>query len=354
MKTQTYILSSFPVSSTIMKNAQITLTQAANSPTPGTSDSKTESTFLIYKKIQSLSSIRLSVKNSLFFQYLMPSDIGLKAGYFIKNMLKYLLILFMTVSASCKKNHQELKTDSYYKPEIGDTFEWRLDSIQVNEVNQYTCDIIDIDAFSATKELVDAFHARGIKVIAYVSVGTIENYRPDSALIPPEVIGNIYPQWPDERFLNIREIEKLEPFITSRLNMIKQKGFDGIEPDNIDSYTADNGFNLTLNDAKKFCEWLIDKAHSMGLSIGQKNANELVPLLYKKFDWALTEGIFNSNTQNDFSPYISVKKPVFSAEYTDVMSIDYFNTHVCPKAKSLKYFAFLKHRDLTKWKYECQ
>lgn len=42
MKTQTYVLSSFLVCSTIMMNAQITLTQAANSPTPGTSDSKKE------------------------------------------------------------------------------------------------------------------------------------------------------------------------------------------------------------------------------------------------------------------------------------------------------------------------
>lgn len=241
-----------------------------------------------------------------------------------------------------------------YKPKIGDSFDWRLDSINLNEVDQYTCKIIDIDAFSATKELVDAFHARGIKVIAYVSVGTIENYRPDTALLPPEIIGNIYPEWPDERFLDIREIEKLKPFITFRFDMIKQKGFDGIEPDNIDIYTMETGFNLTLNDARLFCEWIIDEAHKRNLSIGQKNAEELVPLLYKKFDWALTESIFYYHTQNNFSLYVSADKPVFSAEYIDQMSITDFNTFVCPRAKELKYYAFLKHRNLTKWKYECQ
>ena len=264
------------------------------------------------------------------------------------------LVLALTICISCKKEKNKLNTDHYYKPQIGDSFEWRLDSIGLNEINQYTCKIIDIDAFSATKELVDAFHARGIKVIAYISVGTIENYRSDSTLLPHEIIGNIYPAWPDERFLNIREIEKMKPFIISRFNMIKQKGFDGIEPDNMDGYGEINGFNLSLNDTEIFCEWIIEEAHNRGLSIGQKNTEELVPLLYKKFDWALTEDVFNSNTQNDYSLYISVNKPVFSAEYTDAMSITDFSTFVCSKAKKLKYFAFLKHRDLTQWKYECK
>ncbi len=269
-------------------------------------------------------------------------------------MIKYLLIIGLITCASCKKQHNTLKTDNYYKPQIGDTFEWRLDTIALNEVNQYTCKIIDIDAFSATKELVDAFHARGIKVIAYISVGTIENYRPDSTLLPLEIIGKIYPAWPNERFLNIREIEKMKPFITSRFDMIKQKGFDGIEPDNMDGYGEINGFDLTLNDTKIFCEWIIDEAHKRGLSIGQKNTEELVPLLYKNFDWALTEDIFNMNTQNDYSVYISIGKPVFSAEYTDAMSITHFNTFVCLKAKTLKYFSFLKHRNLNQWTYECK
>lgn len=268
--------------------------------------------------------------------------------------VKYLLIICLIICFSCKKKQENEKLNDFSNAKIGDSFEWRLDSIGLNEVNQYTCKIIDIDAFTATKELVNAFHSRGIKVIAYISVGTIENYRPDSALLPREIIGNIYPAWPDERFLNIREIEKLKPFIISRFDMIKDKDFDGIEPDNMDGYNEVNGFELTLNDTKLFCEWMIDEAHKRGLSIGQKNTEELVPYLYKKFDWALTEDIFNSNTQNDYSLYISADKPVFSAEYTDAMSITDFNSLVCSKAKQLKYFVFLKHRDLTQWKYECK
>ena len=268
-------------------------------------------------------------------------------------MRKYLFIIILTTCFSCTKEQSTSPEYNYYKPKIGDSFEWRLDNIDLNEVSQYSCTIIDIDAFSATKELVDAFHARGIKVIAYISVGTLETYRPDANLLPTEVVGNIYPAWPDERFLDIRQIEKLKPFITSRFDMIKSKGFDGIEADNIDIYGEVTGFNLTLNDTKLFCNWIIDEAHSRGLCIGQKNTEELVPLLYQKFDWALTEDVFYQNTQNDYSIYISAGKPVFSAEYTDEMDVSHFNTFVCNKALQLKYFAFLKHRDLTQWKYEC-
>lgn len=264
-----------------------------------------------------------------------------------------ILFIILTVCVSCTKEQSQQGGD-YYKPNIGDSFEWRLDSIGLNEVAQYSCKIIDIDAFSATKELVHAFHARGIKVIAYISVGTLEDYRPDAHLLPDEVLGNIYPAWPDERFLDIRQIEKMKPFITSRFDMIQSKGFDGIEPDNIDIYGEINDFNLTLDDTELFCEWIIEEAHKRGLCIGQKNTEELTPLLYKKFDWALTENVFHQNTQNDYSSYISAGKPVFSAEYTDDMDIAHFNAFVCNKARHLKYFAFLKHRDLTKWTYECK
>lgn len=270
-------------------------------------------------------------------------------------MLKYILIIIVLLTGVfCTKKPLENYPTDYYKPQIGDSFEWRLDSISLSEVNQYSCKIIDIDAFTASKELVAAFHAKGIKVIAYISVGTLETYRPDSNLLPSEVVGNIYPDWPDERFLDLRQIEKLKPFITSRFDMIKAKGFDGIEPDNIDIYGEQTDFNLSLNDSKFFCEWIIEEAHNRGLSIGQKNTEELVPLLYKKFDWALTENAFHQNTQNYYSSYISAGKPVFSAEYTDYMDILHFNTFVCNKAKQLKYFTFLKHLDLNQWTYECK
>lgn len=65
---------------------------------------------------------------------------------------------------------------------------------------------MDVDAFTTSAETVAALHAKGKKVIAYLSVGTIENDRDDASLIPTELIGKQYPEWPKEKWLDIRQI----------------------------------------------------------------------------------------------------------------------------------------------------
>lgn len=264
------------------------------------------------------------------------------------------IVLLIIGFVSCYSESENHAEGSWFRPTIGQTFEWRLDSIRTDEADHYHCDIIDMDAFSASPELIDALHQKGIKVIAYISVGTFETYRPDLALLPEEVVGNIYPDWPDELFLDIRKIELLKPFIESRFDMIKAKGFDGIEPDNIDIYGEETDFDLTLDDCRKYCEYLISEAHERGLCIGQKNTEELVPLMYDEFDWVLTEDVFHQNIQSEYSPYIAIGKPVFCAEYTDEMDAEHFSTFVCHEAKQFKYYPFLKHRDLNQWTYECE
>jgi hypothetical protein len=55
------------------------------------------------------------------------------------------------------------------------------------------------------------------------------------------VIGNDYEGWPGEKWLDIRQIDQLAPIMRARLDACRAKGFDGIEPDNIDEYTNDTG-----------------------------------------------------------------------------------------------------------------
>src|SRR5690606_27116803 len=108
---------------------------------------------------------------------------------------------------------------SNYVIPTGKTFEWRLDSLTNNYTT--TADVIDIDAFSATPELVANLKTQGKTVIAYLSVGSVENYRPDASDFPQGVIGNEYDGYPDEKWLDIREIELLAPIMEARFNMVK-------------------------------------------------------------------------------------------------------------------------------------
>lgn len=273
-----------------------------------------------------------------------------------------LLVAVTTIAVACKKDSDVDASPndpsqpagnktSWWQPAAGVSFDWQLDDI--NSASSFSADVVDVDAFTTSAETVAALHAKGKKVIAYLSVGTIENDRNDASLIPAEVIGKQYPEWPKEKWLDIRQIDKLKPWLNSRINMILKKGFDGIEPDNMDSYDNDPGFNIQLADTRKYADYLISLAHSNGLSIGQKNVKELTADYAAKFDWALIEDAFAQGWQNQLSGYIKLNKPVFAVEYTDKMSQSNFQATVCPTAKQLKYTAILKKRDLSQWVDRC-
>ncbi len=216
----------------------------------------------------------------------------------------------------------------------------------------FEAEVVDLDAFETTPGQIAALHAAGKKVFAYLSVGSWEPYREDAGTFPPEIIGKVYPGWEDEKFLDIRATDKLMPLIRKRFDMIAAKGFDGIEADNIDIYGVDEdgangtGFGITIEDIKGYVDALIAEAHARGLSIGQKNAPELVQRYGDLFDWALLEDPFFENYAEAFSIYTEHDKAVFALSYTDNTSRETFLAHVCAQAAPLRFTAILKERDL--------
>ncbi|AFL79584.1 hypothetical protein Aeqsu_0052 [Aequorivita sublithincola DSM 14238] len=262
-----------------------------------------------------------------------------------------IVIIFTACSSNDDTVEEAQQPNSNYVIPIGKTFEWRLDSLS----NNYTtvADVIDIDAFSATPELVASLKAQGKTVIAYLSVGSVENYRPDVDDFPESVIGNDYEGYPDEKWLDVRQIQLLAPIMEARFNMIKTKGFDGIEPDNMNGYQNNTGFDVSEEDAIAYSRWLIEQAHSRKLSIGQKNSEELIPRLFDEFDWILTEDAFVDDFYEELTPFIAAGKAVFLVEYTDRITLQKFEAEVCPRAISRNYSAVLKNRDLTNVTFYC-
>jgi len=159
--------------------------------------------------------------------------------------------------------------------------------------------------------------------------------------------------WEGEKWLDIRQIDKLAPILLARLDLCAAKGFDGIEPDNIDGFGADTGFPLTYADQLAFNRWLADEAHARGLSIGLKNDSEQVADLLPLFDWALTEDCFAQEWCEEMTPFIAVGKAVFAAEYTDEWTVAQFLNQVCPQADDLGLSVILKNRDLDAWRQAC-
>ena len=52
---------------------------------------------------------------------------------------------------------------------------------------------------------------------------------------PATLLGNTYPGFADERWLDIRQLSVLGPLLEARMDMCKAKGFDGFEFDNVDA-----------------------------------------------------------------------------------------------------------------------
>jgi len=234
----------------------------------------------------------------------------------------------------------------WWQPAVDTSWQWQLtDSID----QSFGVDMYDIDLFDNNAGVVAALHAQNRKVVCYISVGSWEDWRPDKDQFPAAVLGNDYDGWPGEKWLDIRS-PVVRQIMAARLDLCAAKGFDGIEPDNIDAYTNNTGFPLTYQDQLGYNIWLANEAHARGLSIGLKNDSDQVADLLPHFDWALTEDCFDQGWCGDMQPFITAGKPVFAAEYTDTgMTTPQF----CPQANAMNFSAILKHRNLDAWRQGC-
>lgn len=242
-----------------------------------------------------------------------------------------------------------VKGNPWWQPALNTSWQWQLSGSLDLSVDAA---MYDVDLFDTDASVVAALHAQGRKVVCYMSVGSLENWRPDADQFPPEVIGKDYAEWPGEKWLDIRRIDLLGPIMRRRLDMCQAKGFDAVEADLVENYDEDTGFPLTYQNQLTYNKWLANEAHARGLSIGLKNDPNQVADLLPYFDWALTEDCFYQDWCNQVTPFVAAGKAVFAAEYTDTgMTTAQF----CPQANALNFNAILKHRDLDDaWRQTCR
>lgn len=241
------------------------------------------------------------------------------------------------------------RKNGWWHPAPGMSWQWHLSEPPVD--TSITADVYDIDLFDNDASVVADLHARGRKVICYISVGSVEDWRPDLDQFPAEVIGNDYEGWPGEKWLDIRRIDLLAPIMRVRLDLCKQKGFDAVEPDNMQVADNDTGFPITAEDERAYAIWLAEEAHARGLAIGIKNAPSQVNALVDVFDFAITEDCFDQGWCEQMVPFITAGKPVFAAEYTDT-GVNF--QAACEKAQKLNFGLIQKNRILTAFRVSCE
>ena len=235
-----------------------------------------------------------------------------------------------------------------WQPEPGVDWQWQLSDLPVD--GTVDAEVYDVDLFETTAEQVAELQGSGRRVICYVSMGSWEEPRPDADAFPDRVLGEVYEGYPDERWLDIRRLDLLGPILEARFDRCDRKGFDALEPDNIDGYQNDTGFDLSPGDQLRFNRWLAAEAHERGLAIALKNDPDQAEALVDTFDFALTEDCAVDDWCEDVEVFIEQGKGVLQAEYTDT-DVDF--DEVCADARESEFSPILKERELTAFRETC-
>jgi len=184
--------------------------------------------------------------------------------------------------------------------------------------------VYDIDGANSTAENVAAIHAAGAIAVCYVDVGTLEQGRPDYDSFPTSVIGPAVQGWPGENWLLVTAANQstILPLMKARfVNWCQAKGFDAIEPDNLDAWTNISG--VTESDNVAYDLAIGQLAHALPLSIGLKNVmTDLDSSQYASFlalfDWALNEQCYEYSECSTYTApgsFLPAGKAVFDVEY---------------------------------------
>lgn len=129
------------------------------------------------------------------------------------------------------------------------------------------------------------------------------------------------PDWPGEYLLDTSTAAKrtaLLEVVGGWFDGCARKGFDAVEPDNLDSWTRTGGAGvLTRSGNIAFARLLVHRAHADGLAIAQKNTPQLLTAGRSSigFDFAVAE---ECEVYGECGRYTSAYgKHVIEIEYTD-------------------------------------
>jgi endo-alpha-1,4-polygalactosaminidase (GH114 family) len=233
-----------------------------------------------------------------------------------------------------------------WQPGPGTSWQWQLTGTVDTSIDVV---MYDIDLFDVPQATIDSLHADGRIVICYFSAGSREDWRPDEGDFPQQAIGNRLDNWPGENWIDIRDAT-VRGIMQARMDLAVTKNCDGVEPDNVDAYTNNSGFNLTAADQLDYNRFLAAEAHARGLSVGLKNDLDQVNDLLDDFDWALNEECFDWNECDMLLPFIQAGKAVFHVEYGDAQLAQ----DICPQANALDFDSLIKNYDLDAWRIPCR
>lgn len=275
----------------------------------------------------------------------------------MKSPSRALLAVALTIGMVCAQNNTisaDTAPTGRWMPGANEPWQWFLDGpLDLNDPLDMTGGVssqpttYSIDGFENPASTVAALHARGYRVICYVSVGSWESFRPDAAAFPAVVKGRKVSGWAGEKWLDIRRIDLLGPIMTARFQMCADKGFDAVEPDLMDGYTNRTGFRLAAQDQLTYNRWVADTVHSLGMSVLLKGDPEQAAQLEPWFEFALNEECAQYDECGAYAPFLDAGKTVLHVEYAGTLE------SFCPESNVLGMNTMKKNLALDGWRHPC-
>jgi hypothetical protein len=253
------------------------------------------------------------------------------------------LFLLLAACTTVPEDDADEPGGERWRPRPGVPWQWQLSGRLDTSVD---VPVYDIDGFDHSRATVTELHREDRKVICYLSTGAWEDWRPDADEFPKSLLGRGN-GWEGERWLDIRRTDVLEPLMAARVDMCRDKGFDAVEPDNMDGYRNRTGFPLKASDQLRYNRLIAKLAHDRGLSVGLKNDLDQIPQLVGDFDFAVNEQCAQYDECATLTPFIKADKAVFHVEY------ELSTRSFCADSRRLKLSSMLKKYELGVWRRAC-
>jgi len=256
------------------------------------------------------------------------------------------IISIVVVTTALINGLSDAEAASWWKPKPGTS--WQIQySGRINL--RLDVDVYNLDLFDTSAATIASLQDKGQRVICYFSAGSYEDWRTDASRFPDAAIGKPLDGWDGEWWLDIRN-SQVKTSMKKRLDLAATKGCDGVDPDNIDGYTQDSGFNFSASDQITYNTFLATEAHKRELAIGLKNDLGQIKPLVNLFDYAVNEQCFAYDECALLKPFITAAKPVFNIEYGSSATV----RRVCPTANTLNFDTLVKNLSLDAKRTACR
>ncbi|WP_045234189.1 endo alpha-1,4 polygalactosaminidase [Deinococcus pimensis] len=225
-------------------------------------------------------------------------------------------------------------TTTYRRPPAGRVaWDWQIGASSSQIKVPAGAVMLDVDGFETSATRVAQLKAQGIYTVCYINAGSYEGWRPDASKYPAYLKIQTDPDWPDESFLDVRDVFKpgsvLAGILNARFQMCKDKGFDAVEPDNLQNDENVTSGVITKQNQIDFNGWVADAVHAKGLAVFQKNGPDNVLLrdrtgamMVDKFDGMINEECQQYGECAPLAEYVKRGKPALNVEYRKAAALD--------------------------------